>query len=146
MNKKNVIIAGAAGRDFHNFLSYYKNHDFYNVVAFTATQIPGIAGRKFPASLSGKKYPQGIPIFDESTLSQLVKKFNVQEVALSYSDLSYEYVMHFASMVQAMGADFVLLGPLTTQLDSKKPEISVCAVRKGSGNAGARHGSERYRD
>lgn len=135
MNKKNVIIAGAAGRDFHNFLTYYKNHDFYKVIAFTATQIPGISGRKFPASLSGKKYPHGIPIFDESQIPELVNKFNVHEVALSYSDLSHEYVMHFASMVQATGADFVLLGPISTQLVSKKPVISVCAVRTGSGKS-----------
>ncbi len=135
VQKKNVIIAGAAGRDFHNFLTYYKKHDFYNVVCFTAAQIPGIAGRKFPASLSGKNYPKGIPIFDEKKLPELIKKFKVQEVALSYSDLSHEYVMHFASMVGANGADFVLLGPKSTQLVSSKPVISVCAVRTGSGKS-----------
>ncbi len=135
VEKKNVIIAGAAGRDFHNFLAYYKKHDFYNVVCFTATQIPGIAGRKFPASLSGKNYPKGIPIFDEKKLPELVKKFKVQEVALSYSDLPHDYVMHFASMVQANGADFVLLGPASTQLKSSKPVVSVCAVRTGSGKS-----------
>lgn len=135
MHKKNVIIAGAAGRDFHNFLTYYKKHDFYNVVCFTAAQIPGISGRKFPAFLAGKNYTKGIPIFDEKKLPELIKKFSVSEVALSYSDLPYDYVMHFASMVQANGADFVLLGPKSTQLVSSKPVISVCAVRTGSGKS-----------
>lgn len=135
MEKKNVIIAGAAGRDFHNFLTYYKKHDFYNVVCFTATQIPWITGRNFPASLAGKNYPNGIPIFDEKELPNLIKKHNVKEVALSYSDLPYDYVMHFASLVQANGADFVLLGPASTQLKSSKPLVSVCAVRTGCGKS-----------
>jgi len=132
---RNIIIAGAAGRDFHNFLVYYKNNPNYSVVCFTAAQIPGIAHRFFPRILAGGKYPKGIHIFPEEKLPQLIKKFNVQEVVLAYSDVSHEHVMHFASMVMANGADFSLLGPNSTMLFSRRPVIAVCAVRTGSGKS-----------
>ncbi len=132
---KNVLILGAAGRDFHNFLAYYKKRADCRVVGFTATQIPGIANRKFPAKLAGKKYSKGIPIFAEQDLEKLIKKFRVNECSFAYSDVSHEYVMHLASRCQAAGASFVLLGPNDTMLFSSKPVISVCAVRTGSGKS-----------
>ncbi|MBT7786922.1 GTPase, partial [Candidatus Woesearchaeota archaeon] len=135
MVKKNVIIMGAAGRDFHNFLVYFKDNPYYRVICFTAEQIPGISNRKFPAKLAGKYYKQGIPIYKESTLFSLIKKHKVKNVYLSYSDLSHTDVMHKASIVMANGANFYLLGPDETQIKSKKPLISVTAVRTGAGKS-----------
>ncbi len=133
--KKNVIIMGAAGRDFHNFNMIFRNNPSYNVVAFTAAQIPDIAGRKYPKELAGRLYPKGIPIYPEEKLPELIKKFKVNEVIFAYSDVSHEYVMHKASIALSSGADFVLLGPDSTMLKSSKPVISVCAVRTGSGKS-----------
>jgi predicted GTPase len=132
---RNVIIMGAAGRDFHNFNTYYRNNPAYRVVAFTATQIPDIEGRKYPAVLAGKLYPQGIPIYAEEELVSLIKQHKVKEVAFSYSDVSHEYVMHKASIVLAAGASYTLLGPEDTMVKSKVPVISICAVRTGSGKS-----------
>ena len=132
---KNVIIMGAAGRDFHNFNTYFRDNPNFKVVAFTATQIPDIAGRKYPAVLAGKMYPDGIPIFPEEELTDLIRKNNVTKVYFSYSDTSHEYVMHRASQVQAAGASFILLGPVDTMVKSVKPVISICAVRTGCGKS-----------
>jgi len=132
---KKVIIMGAAGRDFHNFNTYFRDNPNFHVVAFTATQIPDIAGRKYPAALAGKLYPEGISIFAEEDLDGLIKKYGVTKVYFSYSDVSHEYVMHKASQVQAAGASFVLLGPQDTMIKSKKPLVSVCAVRTGCGKS-----------
>jgi predicted GTPase len=132
---KKVVIMGAAGRDFHNFNTYFRDNPNFQVVAFTATQIPDIAGRKYPAALAGKLYPDGIPIFPEEDLDNLIKKYGVTKVYFSYSDVSHEYVMHKASQVQAAGSSFVLLGPQDTMIKSKKPLVSVCAVRTGSGKS-----------
>src|SRR5579875_3837864 len=119
---RNVIVLGAAGRDFHNFLTFYKYNPNYKVVCFTATQIPGIERRIFPPELAGRKrYPNGIPIFPENKLSELIKKFKADEVVFSYSDISHLDVMHKASIVLANGASFTLLGPNDTMLHSKKP-------------------------
>ncbi|MHA1595673.1 MAG: cyclic 2,3-diphosphoglycerate synthase [Candidatus Baldrarchaeia archaeon] len=134
-NKKRVIIMGAAGRDFHNFNVFFRNNDEYEVVAFTAAQIPFIENRKYPAELAGPKYPNGIPIFPEDKLPELIKKYNVDQVVLAYSDLTHEDVMHKASLVLACGADFVLLGPKSTMIKSKIPVIAVCAVRTGAGKS-----------
>jgi predicted GTPase len=133
--KTRVIIMGAAGRDFHNFNVFFKNNPNYEIVAFTATQIPGIEGRIYPKKLAGKRYPKGIPIYPEEKLTELIKKYKVDEVVFSYSDVSHEYVMHKASTVLAAGADFALLGPNDTMLKSKKPVISVCATRTGAGKS-----------
>lgn len=134
MSKKiNVIIIGAAGRDFHNFNTYYRDNDLYNVVGFTAAQIPDIDGRKYPAALAGKLYPEGIPIFAESELPVLIKKLGVDECTFSYSDVSYQHVMNVSAIVNAAGANFRLLGPKDTQIKSTKPVIAVCAVRTGAG-------------
>lgn len=133
--RKRVIIMGAAGRDFHNFNTFFKDNEEYEVVAFTATQIPNIENRKYPSSLAGKLYPSGIPIYPEEELPELIKKFNVDYVVFSYSDVSHEYVMHRASIALANGANFLLLGPKHTQIESKKPVISICAVRTGSGKS-----------
>ncbi|MFQ5621289.1 MAG: cyclic 2,3-diphosphoglycerate synthase [Candidatus Nanoarchaeia archaeon] len=132
---KNVIIMGAAGRDFHDFLTYFKDNKHYKVVGFTASQIPGIAKRKFPAALAGKRYPKGIPIFPAKQLPKLIKKLKVDEVVLSYSDLPHEHVMHKASKALAAGANFRLLSYKKTALKSKKKIISVCAVRTGCGKS-----------
>ncbi|MBW3017994.1 cyclic 2,3-diphosphoglycerate synthase [Candidatus Woesearchaeota archaeon] len=132
---RNVLILGAAGRDFHNFNTYYKDKNECNVVAFTAEQIPNISGRRYPAKLAGKQYPKGIPIFPESQLPQLIKRFKVDDVVLSYSDLSHIDVMHKASIANANGANFVLLSAQDTMLKSKKPVIAVCAVRTGCGKS-----------
>jgi len=126
---------GAAGRDFHNFNVYFRNNEEFEVVAFTATQIPNIEGRKYPASLAGKLYPDGIPIYPEEDLPDLIKKYDVNIVVFSYSDVSHEYVMHKASLAMASGADFMLLGPKSTQLESKKPVVSICAIRTGCGKS-----------
>ena len=134
MSKKiNVIIIGAAGRDFHNFNTYYRDNDLYNVVGFTAAQIPDIDGRKYPVALAGKLYPEGIPIFAESELPVLIKKLGVDECTFSYSDVSYQHVMNVSAIVNAAGANFRLLGPKDTQIKSTKPVIAVCAVRTGAG-------------
>ncbi len=135
MNRIKTIIMGAAGLDFHNFNVVYRNNDLYDVVAFTATQIPNIEGRRYPASLAGKLYPKGIPIHAESELESLIERHNVQEVAFSYSDVSYEYVMHRSAVVNAAGASFRLLGAAQTMIKSTKPVISICAVRTGSGKS-----------
>jgi predicted GTPase len=133
--RRKIIIMGAAGRDFHNFNTYYKNNKMYEVVAFTATQIPDIVDRKYPSELSGALYPNGIPIYDESELTELIKNHDIDEVVFSYSDVSHEYVMHKASLVNACGAAFSLLGTKGTMIKSTKPLISVCAVRTGSGKS-----------
>ena len=133
--RKRVIIMGAAGRDFHNFNVYFRNNEEFEVVAFTATQIPNIEGRKYPASLAGKLYPDGIPIYPEKDLPDLIKKYDVNIVVFSYSDVSHEYVMHKASLAMASGADFMLLGPESTQIKSKKPVVSICAIRTGCGKS-----------
>jgi predicted GTPase len=132
---KKVLIMGAAGRDFHNFNTYFRDNPNFQVAAFTATQIPDIAGRKYPASLAGKLYPDGIPIFPEEELDALIKKYSVSKVYFSYSDTSHEYVMHKACQVQAAGATFILLGPNDTMVKSKKPVVSICAVRTGCGKS-----------
>lgn len=134
MSKK-VIIMGAAGRDFHNFNVFFRGNPKYRVVCFTATQIPNITGRKYPKELTGKFYPKGIPIYPEEELPKLIKEYDVDLVVLAYSDLSYDYLMHRASIVNAAGADFELLGPKSTMLKSKKPVISICAVRTGCGKS-----------
>jgi len=132
---KNVIIMGAAGRDFHNFNVFFRDNPEYNVVAFTATQIPNIEGRTYPKELAGKLYPKGIPIYPESELTKLIKEKKVDLVVFAYSDVQHEYVMHKASEVLAAGASYLLLGPKDTQIKSKKPVISICAVRTGSGKS-----------
>lgn len=126
---------GAAGRDFHNFNTYYRDNEAFNVVAFTATQIPDIDGRKYPAELAGKLYPDGIPIYDEAELDTLIKKLDVDECAFSYSDLHYVKVMNLSSRVNAAGANFVLLGPKDTMIKSTKPVIAVVATRTGCGKS-----------
>jgi predicted GTPase len=133
--KKKVIIMGAAGRDFHNFNTFFRDNASYQVVAFTATQIPDIEGRKYPAQLAGALYPEGIPIHAETDLTKLIKAMDVSEVYFSYSDTSHEYVMHKASDVLAAGASFTLLGPRETMIASCRPLISVCAVRTGVGKS-----------
>jgi predicted GTPase len=135
MRKTRTIIMGAAGRDFHNFNVYFRDNENYEVVAFTATQIPNIEGRKYPKELSGSLYPNGIPIYPESDLPQLIKENDIDQVVFAYSDVPHEYVMHKASLVNACGPDFRLMGTKNTQLKSNKPVISVCAVRTGSGKS-----------
>jgi predicted GTPase len=135
MVKKKVIILGAAGRDFHNFNTCFRDNEEYEVVAFTATQIPDIEGREYPASLAGKLYPEGIPIYSEEELSSLIKKYGADEVVLAYSDLPYNYVMRRSAIVNAAEADFVLLGPKHTMITSNKPVVSVTAVRTGCGKS-----------
>jgi predicted GTPase len=134
---KNVIIMGAAGRDFHNFNVVYRNSPDFQVVAFTATQIPGIEGRTYPPELAGPRYPKGIPIFSEEELPRLVRELKADVAVLSYSDISYQDVMHKSSIAMAAGADFELLGPRSTTLRSKLPVVSVCAVRTGAGKSTA---------
>jgi len=133
--QKKVIIMGAAGRDFHNFNVYFRNNPNYKVEAFTAFQIPGIAGRTYPPELAGAEYPDGIPIFDESELPTLVQKHQVDEVVFAYSDVPHLEVMHRASLVNALGPDFILMGAKATMVKSTKPVISVCAVRTGCGKS-----------
>ena len=133
--RKKVIIMGAAGRDFHNFNVYFRNNRRYEVVAFTATQIPGIQCRVYPPELAGTDYPSGIPIYPEEELPQLIKELDVDQVVFAYSDVSNEYVMHKASMVLANGANFCLMGLKTTMLKARVPVISVCAVRTGAGKS-----------
>lgn len=133
--KTRIIIMGAAGRDFHNFNVLYRNNPDFEVVAFTATQIPNISGRKYPAELAGELYPDGIPIFDEKELTQLIQKNNIQQTVFSYSDVSHENVMHLACQALAAGSHFQLVNPIATMLPSEKPVVSVCAVRTGSGKS-----------
>ncbi len=135
MSRIRTIIMGAAGRDFHNFNTFYRDNEKYEVVAFTATQIPNIEGRKYPTELAGKLYPDGIKIYPESELPELIKKFDVDEVVFAYSDVPYDYVMHKSAMVNALGADFRLMGTKETQVKSTKPLIAICAVRTGSGKS-----------
>lgn len=135
MSKRNVIIIGAAGRDFHNFNTFFRNNDQYNVVAFTAAQIPDIDGRKYPAQLAGKAYPKGIPIFAEEDLPKLIKDLKVQDCVFSYSDVPYNRVMNISSIVNAAGANFMLIGPGETQVKSTKPVIAVVATRTGCGKS-----------
>jgi len=135
MNRKKVIIMGAAGRDFHNFNLRFRDNEEFEIVAFTATQIPDIDERTYPAELAGKLYPIGVPIHPEEELGELIKKHRVDAVVFSYSDVPHEYVMHQASMVNAAGADFWLLGTATTSIKSKVPVIAICAIRTGSGKS-----------
>jgi len=135
MSKRNVIIIGAAGRDFHNFNTFFRDNASYNVVAFTAAQIPDIDGRKYPAALAGKLYPKGIPIFAEEELVKLIKDLKVQDCVFSYSDVPYNRVMNLSSVVNAAGANFMLLGPAETQVKSTKPVIAVVATRTGCGKS-----------
>jgi len=135
MQKIKVVIMGAAGRDFHNFNVYFRNNIAYEVVAFTATQIPGIESRIYPPELSGPNYPRGIPIYPEEELPRLIREHNIDQVIFAYSDVSHEYVMHKASIALACGADFRLMGPKTTMLKAKVPVVSVGAVRTGSGKS-----------
>lgn len=132
---RRVVIMGAAGRDFHNFNMVYRNDPGYEVVAFTASQIPGIAGRRYPPALAGARYPNGLPIVDEGELDQLCRDEAVDEVAFSYSDVTHETVMHVASRALAGGADFVLLGPRRTMIEVKVPVIAVSSVRTGCGKS-----------
>ncbi|MBE0641287.1 MAG: GTPase, partial [Bacteroidales bacterium] len=133
--KRNVIIIGAAGRDFHNFNTYYRDNVHYNVVAFTAAQIPDIDGRKYPAELAGSLYPDGIPIFAEEDLPRLIKELKAQDCVFSYSDVPYNRVMAVSAIVNANGANFILLGPGETMVKSNKPVIAVGAVRTGCGKS-----------
>lgn len=135
MNRINVLIMGAAGRDFHNFNVFFRDKEEYNVLAFTATQIPNIDGRLYPAELAGKLYPDGIPIYQEEELTDLIKKLNIHQVVFAYSDVPYNYVMSKASIVNAAGVSFRLLGAAETQVKSTKPVIAIIAVRTGSGKS-----------
>ena len=135
VERKRIIIMGAAGRDFFDFYQVYKNNPYYEVVCFTAAQIPGIDDRKFPAKLAGKLYPKGIPILPEEKLTELIQKHRIDEVVFAYSDVPHEYVMHKASECLAAGTNFRLLGPHSTMLQSTKPVIAICAVRTGSGKS-----------
>ncbi len=135
MKPINVLIMGAAGRDFHNFNTYFRNNSRYKVVAFTATQIPNIEGRKYPAELAGESYPDGIPIEPEENLADLISKNDIDQVYFSYSDISNQYVMNLSSYVNSLGPSFVLVGPKQTMLTSRVPVVSVCAVRTGCGKS-----------
>ncbi|MEW5701017.1 MAG: cyclic 2,3-diphosphoglycerate synthase [Candidatus Zixiibacteriota bacterium] len=132
---RRILIQGAAGRDFHNFNTVFRGNRSYVVVGFTAAQIPNIDGRRYPAKLAGPGYPKGIPIYKEQTLERLVRDLRVDEVVFSYSDVPYTYVMHQAARVISSGADFTLLGPARTMLESKAPVVAVCAVRTGAGKS-----------
>ena len=133
--KKNVLIIGAAGRDFHNFNTYYRGNEDYKVVAFTAAQIPDIDGRKYPTELAGNLYPDGIPIYEEKALPELIKKHNINDCVFSYSDVTYNKVMEVSAIVNSAGANFILLGPNDTMIKSTKPLIAVGAVRTGCGKS-----------
>ena len=135
MIKKNVIIIGAAGRDFHNFNTYFRDNENFNVAAFTAAQIPDIDGRKYPSVLAGKLYPNGIPIYLEDELPDLIKKLKIEDCIFSYSDVTYQKVMSMSAIVNAAGANFVLLGPNDTMVKSTKPVIAVGAIRTGCGKS-----------
>jgi len=135
MPRKKVIIMGAAGRDFHNFNTYFRDNESYEVIGFTATQIPFIEQRHFPAVIAGKLYPEGIPIYSEDKLPDLINEHKIEEVVFSYSDVPYDYVMSKAAVVNSLGADFKLLGLKDTTIKSKKRVISICAVRTGCGKS-----------
>ena len=135
MARKRVLILGAAGRDFHNFNTYYRDNDTYEVVAFTAAQIPDIDGRRYPAELAGALYPEGIPIYAEEDLPRLIPELDIDECVFAYSDVSYQKVMSLSSIVNAAGANFSLLGPKHTTIKSSKPVISICATRTGVGKS-----------
>jgi predicted GTPase len=135
MNPRRVLIMGAAGRDFHNFNVVYRDHPGYEVVGFTATQIPNITGRRYPAELAGPRYPRGIPIYEEERLRELILELKADLVVFAYSDVSHNHVMHQASRVIAAGADFMLLGFDATALKSSRPVVSICAVRTGAGKS-----------
>jgi predicted GTPase len=135
MTRRNVIIIGAAGRDFHNFNTYFRHNENYNVVAFTAAQIPDIDDRKYPAELAGSPYTNGIPIYSEGELPQLIREFDVHDCVFSYSDIPYQKVMSVSAIVNSAGANFILLGGKETMLKSTKPVIAVCAVRTGCGKS-----------
>ncbi|HPD94430.1 MAG: GTPase [Bacteroidales bacterium] len=135
MNKRNVVIIGAAGRDFHNFNTFFRDKEEYNVVAFTAAQIPDIDGRKYPKELAGKFYPNGIPIVSENDLTKIIKEQNVQDCVFAYSDVKYQRIMHISAVVNSAGANFILLGPNETMVKSTKPVIAVVATRTGCGKS-----------
>jgi len=135
VSKKRIIIMGAAGRDFHNFNAYFRDNADYEVVAFTATQIPNIEDRRYPPELAGSLYPEGIPIHPEEELDDLIRRHKVDQVIFAYSDVPHEYVMHKASQVLVAGADFRLMGAGATMLESRKPVVAVCAVRTGCGKS-----------
>src|SRR5215210_583605 len=135
MTRTRVLIAGAAGRDFHNFNLVYRGREEYEVIAFTATQIPDIAGRIYPPELAGELYPEGIPICPEDELEELIERHAVEEVVFAYSDVTHEHVMHIGSRVLAAGGSFRLISPADTMLTSTKPAVAICAVRTGSGKS-----------
>ncbi|HNL27266.1 MAG TPA: GTPase, partial [bacterium] len=135
MARIRTLIMGAAGRDFHNFNVIYRDNKAYEVIAFTANQIPNIDGRKYPSALAGKLYPKGIPIFPQKDLDALIRKYRIDEVVFSYSDVSYNYLMSCSSIANAAGAHFKILGADPTMIRSKRPVISICAVRTGSGKS-----------
>ena len=130
-----VLLTGAAGRDFHNFNTYFRQNDAFRVFGFTATQIPNIEGRRYPAVLAGPLYPDGIPIYPEAELEALVSRYEIDDVVFAYSDVAHETVMHLASRTLAAGAGFRFLSPLQTMVESSKPLVSVCAVRTGCGKS-----------
>jgi predicted GTPase len=142
--RKKVIIMGAAGRDFHNFNVYFRNNRRYEVVAFTAAQIPGIQCRVYPPELAGADYPNGIPVYPEEELPGLIKEFDVDEVVFAYSDVSYEYVMHKASLVLANGADFCLMGPKKTMLKAKVQSYPCALFEQALGKAKPRGKSPKF--
>jgi predicted GTPase len=147
MSRTRVLIAGAAGRDFHNFNLVYRDRPEYEVVAFTATQIPNIDGRRYPAELAGSLYPEGIPILPESALEQLVREHEIDSVVFAYSDVTHEHVMHIGSRALAAGASFHLISPHDTMLASTKPSVAICAVRTGSGKSQTtRHVARLFRE
>ena len=135
MGARRVMIMGAAGRDFHDFNLCFRDNPAFEVVGFTATQIPNISERRYPAQLAGSLYPDGIPIYEEDRIEELIHKLSVHLVVFAYSDVSHAHVMHKASQVVAAGADFTLLGFDETSLQAKKPVVSVCAVRTGAGKS-----------
>jgi predicted GTPase len=136
MAKRNVIIIGSAGRDFHNFNAFFRDNKRYNVVGFTGSQqIPGISGKRYPAELSGELYPEGIPIYAEEELPRLIEELDVDDCVFAYSDVSYEHVMRIGAVVNAAGATYSMLGPEDTMLKSSKPVVAVCAVRTGAGKS-----------
>jgi len=135
VSRRKVAIMGAAGRDFHNFNVFFRDNEAYDVVAFTATQIPNISGRRYPTALAGKLYPEGIPIHEEKDLSDLIRKLGVHEVVFAYSDIAHEDVMHKASLVNAVGADFTMMGATATMIEAKVPVVSICAIRTGCGKS-----------
>src|SRR5881396_2757513 len=147
MARARVLIVGAAGRDFHNFNVVYRERPEYDVVAFTATQIPNIDGRVYPAALAGSLYPEGIPILPESALEQLIREHEIDEVVFAYSDVTHEHVMHVGSRALAAGASYHLISPAHTMLPSSKPVVAICAVRTGSGKSQTtRHIARLFRD